>query len=429
MGMGLQRYSSMIPLPTFLGLLLVTSEESNNPSRWRRRTAKRRERTEQILTGIETSGVLPPPLYDAYRRGNKHLSRSCDGIPTLLNSPIDWDKLDGTIDPIRGGKIRPDTPRGARKRAQVEAFAYVVSELLKNSSKDRHSTVSSAIKGTTIIDAGSGAGNLAIPLAYLLDMETSEDFDNHEIDMLAIDVNEIALQRLAERAASIPTIGGNSAIAKIRTLGADLANADIIMKDIPSDQDVIVVSLHACSAASDYAMNLAYKRDAPFVICPCCTAKSLTKRDDSKNSNSHNTVKASSEDYGMNTSFKRSGATDDITYPRSKWLNNAIMSLDATNNSSKSHRKNEYALLAKVADVGLGPQTPTQQREHQRRSKKIIELDRLASSSENHGYETDLFRIQHHDPREYGKGELLLGAKKGSVAADVFSSLHVKYTE
>ena len=91
MGMGLQRYSSMIPLPTFLGLLLVTSEESNNPSRWRRRTAKRREITEQILTGIETSGVLPPPLYDAYRRrGNKHLSRSCDGIPTLLNSPIDW---------------------------------------------------------------------------------------------------------------------------------------------------------------------------------------------------------------------------------------------------------------------------------------------------------------------------------------------------
>ena len=39
--------------------------------------------------------------------------------------------------------------------------------------------------------------------------------------------------------------------------------------------------------------------------------------------------------------------------------------------------------------------------------------------TENHGNEMDLFKIQHHDPLVYGKGELLLGAKRGSIAAEV----------
>ena len=92
------------------------------------------------------------------------------------------------------------------------------------------------------------------------------------------------------------------------------------------------------------AMNLACMRDAPFVICPCCTTKLLTKREDS--SNSHNAAS-----YGMNVLFRWSGATNDIAYPRSKWLSKVI---------NPDAGEDEYAILAKVADVGLSPQTPSE---------------------------------------------------------------------
>ncbi|KAL7527811.1 hypothetical protein ACHAXR_002142 [Thalassiosira sp. AJA248-18] len=430
----------MPPLTALLGMLLAGESPHYSPnkanSRWRRRTANRRERTEQLLNRIEASGNRPPPLLldPTQHHHNNHRLLADYDVPTLWNPSIDWDQNEyyHQLDPIRGGKIRPDTQRGARKRAQVEAFAHVVSQLLhtkkiRQASSSSSSPESSRV-GTTIIDAGSGAGNLAIPLAGLLlnNMEGSlldeGEQEDPIVEIMAVDVNEIALSRLAERVEKMPS----GSTIPIRTLVADLADTEHIMGMIPLDRDVIVVSLHACGAASDYAMNLAYQRDgAPFAICPCCTAKSLTKRGDysSKGNNGNNDEESN---YNLNASFKRSGATNDIIYPRSMWLRN-IISLDTTTTvDTKDEVEDDdgyYSILAKVADVGLGPQTPSQQREHQRRAKKIIELDRLASSSENHGYETRLLRIQHHDPLVYGKGELLLGAKRGSIAADVFGSL------
>mmetsp|Transcript_35318 Transcript_35318/g.59959 ORF Transcript_35318/g.59959 Transcript_35318/m.59959 type:complete len:405 (+) Transcript_35318:41-1255(+) len=396
-------------LPKLLGIFLAINDSpindprSNNTSRWRRRTAKRRERTEQLLGRIEAGAAAPPPFYD----GSAHLegpASSCD-VPTLCNPPIDWERLDGSIDPIRGGRIKPDSPRGARKRAQVEVFAHIASQLLSRSSSKRATPGSRG--GTTIIDAGSGAGNLAIPLASLL--HTSKEDFNEDFDVLAVDTNAIALRQLEERAGAMPVDG------LMRTICADLADPETILQDIPSDWNIIVVSLHACGAASDYAMNLAYQRGAPFVICPCCTAKSLTKRDVSNDSNDGDKAAR----YDENVSFRRSGANDDMIYPRSSWLQDILSPNDLA--------QEEYSILAKVADVGLGPQTPSQQREHQRRAKRIIELDRLASGYEVHGYETGLCRIEHHNPLLYGKGELLLGAKQGSVASNVFRKLSLKW--
>jgi len=163
-------------------------------------------------------------------------------------------------------------------------------------------------------------------------------------------------------------------------------------------------------------MELAYARDAPFVICPCCTAKSLTRRTETMSSND---AEADGAYYDMSASFRRSGATGDITYPRSRWLGDLI-------NLDEAGYSDEYVILAKVADVGLGPQTPSKQREQQRRAKEIVELDRLASGSERRGYATRLLRMRGHDPLEYGKGELLLGARGGTAAADAISDLLVE---
>jgi len=145
--------------------------------------------------------------------------------------------------------------------------------------------------------------------------------------------------------------------------------------------------------------------NAPFIICPCCTAKSLTKRSDTPTQQS-------------SASFIRSGATTDINYPRSTWLRSRLVGQDGNEYITMEEH---YTTLAKVADVGLGPQTPSQQREHQRRAKHIVEMDRLKYASEEHGYNVSLMRIEGHDPKVYGKGEILLGTKNELFAYETLS--------
>ena len=343
-----------------------------HPSRWRRRTEKRRQRTEELLDSVEDGTFLHlTPIQELQ-------------IPTLQipHPTINWNTINPQLDPIQGGKLRQGTQRGLRKRAQVEAFHHLVSTFLDAKSSYEE------MDGVTIIDAGCGAGNLAISLAGI------PYSSNVNVNVLAVDVNDKALDRLTKRAQTILPP------KKLETCCADLADYDLIQSKIPPNHSVVVVSLHACGAASDMAMNLAIRCKAPFVICPCCTAKSLTKR------LPQDTGKRTTFD--LSASFQRSGATSDIVYPRSNWLRNKLHDGDALAAMSEEEK---YTILAKTADVGLGPQIPSQQRLQQSRAKKIVELDRLMAASEGYGYDVRLMRISGHDPLVYGKGELLIGGK------------------
>eukprot|EP00985_Skeletonema_marinoi_P026348 scaffold20345_cov204-Skeletonema_marinoi.AAC.14 len=347
-----------------------TSNGAEEQSRWQRRTEKRRQRTEELLNSIELQSEKLNNLK----------------IPTLSipqSSAIDWDEIDPELDPIRGGKLRQGSQRGLRKRAQVEAFHFVVSAILNAQLQCTKNSPS----GVTIIDAGCGAGNLGVSLAGL------SYSSGINIKVLAVDVNEHALARLSNRADAILSP------EKLETFCADLANYDLILSKIPTNHSVIVVSLHACGAASDMAMNLAIRCNAPFILCPCCTAKSLTKRSPS------NTEKRTTFD--LSASFQRSGASADIEYPRSKWLMGKLHDTGVVDMATED----KYTLLAKVADIGIGPQTLSQQRQQQARAKKIVELDRLLAASEGHGYDVRLMRIRDHDPLVYSKGDLLIGGK------------------
>ncbi|KAL7430749.1 hypothetical protein ACHAXM_002340 [Skeletonema potamos] len=372
------RRSSLVPLSKE-----TTNNGTGDQSRWQRRTEKRRQRTEQLLDSIEIGSLLSLlPNQPSEELSNLYIPTL--GIPQ--SSSIDWDKLDAELDPIRGGNLRQGSLRGLRKRAQIEAFHFIISTILHaqlQSSDKRNNDV-------TIIDAGSGAGNLAISLAGL----SYSSIIN--IKVLAVDVNEHALTKLSNRVETI------LAPEKLETCCADLANYDLILSKIKqlSNHSVIVVSLHACGAASDMAMNLAIRCNAPFIICPCCTAKSLTKR-------TLPTEKDKRTKFDLSASFQRSGASSDIEYPRSKWLMDKLCNSDAVDMTLEE----KYTLLAKVADVGLGPQTPSQQRQQQARAKKIVELDRLMAASEEHGYDVRLMRISNHDPLVYSKGDLLIGGK------------------
>ncbi|KAL3776645.1 hypothetical protein ACHAW5_010664 [Stephanodiscus triporus] len=430
-----------------------SSSSSSSSSRWRHRTAKRRRRTEGLLRSIEEE-----ERDDQFFRWSS--SSSDDDVPALAiptASLIDWDSLPPGLDPTRGGGIRdPGGRRGHRKRAQVQAFQFLVETLIVDVDVDGGAQA----RGITVVDAGCGAGNLAIALAGLLANSSVVDGEGggeeegsrrrrrrrrrRDVRVLAVDVNGVALDRLSRRSAGMPGVG-----ATPRTLRADLADRDLVLSRINPDDDVIVVSLHACGSASDMAMELAYRCGAPFVVCPCCTAKSLTRR----------TVAADEDDVDVNgarfsrrasSSSQRSGATADIEYPRSFWLRDKLSSIrlrerrivdpnggcnieggggggevngdavpvDDDDDNDDDDVGKYYALLAKVADVGLGPQTPYEQREHQRRAKRIVELDRAMRAVERHGYLVRMVRIgDDGDPWGYGKGEVLVGARRGSAAA------------
>lgn len=329
--------------PILCYVLLASTGGDAPVSKWVKRTQKRRQRTEQLL-----SSISPP----------RHSDLALN-IPILDAPDIDWEKHPN-LDPQQGGKLRPESERAIRKRRAVEGFVHIVKQLMRKNHPGGRGAAA------TIVDCGSGAGNLAVPMAGFL--------TNH--DVLAIDVNEIALQRLRDRCPSI------------KTLCADLAS-DIQIQD----DAFVVVSLHACGAATDMAIRLATRHRQPFCMSPCCTAKAIVGRE-----------QHGSSSYGpAAASFHRSGAPADILYPRSLWLTNEL----SVGSDQSQDMDTSYAMLAKVADVGLGPQTPQEQILHQQKAKQIIEWDRLMGVVERHDYRAQMFHLKDHDG--YGKKEIFVG--------------------
>ena len=118
------------------------------------------------------------------------------------------------------------------------------------------------------------------------------------------------------------------------------------------------------------------------------------------------------------TSVERSAAPTTVSYPRSIWLNKALLSFE------------DYQLLAAAADYGVPTDSKVdgvvdeQDLARRRRckiSKKIIEIDRLQWAKEN-GYYIRLLEMPRIGPL-YPKRELLLGAREESHAALKLSQL------
>ncbi|KAK7247730.1 tRNA methyltransferase [Aureococcus anophagefferens] len=256
-------------------------------------------------------------------------------------------------DPARaGGSGRA---RAARKRLAVEAFGAVLPALLAGSARRR------------CVDVGAGTGNLAVPLGlWALD------------EVVAVDINGETLRLLEARAG-----------ANVRALEADAAALTV------RDTDC-VVSLHACGAVSDLAMDAALDAQIPFAISPCCLGKSLTDR-------------AVVGGRMPRTSAQRAARPSNVEYPRSRWL------------ASELEDASEWGVLAAAADYGVGADDDDDVARVQRRAKRVVETDRLAYAAER-GYVVRLLDLPADDPR-YPKRELLLGAPRGSPAAAAIANL------
>lgn len=302
----------------------------------------------------------------------------------VLDAPeLDWDHAPSVIDPIRGGGLRNKSIRADRKKCQVEAIVHVVSTILSNDHKYDSEKV-------IVADLGSGAGNLSLPLAWFLQKQN--------IKVLAVDINPRALERLTERA--------NRIGLEVQTLVQDLDECSAVVSgesNLLSDCEVIA-SLHACGAASDLAIETAVSRDLPFVISPCCIGKA-------------NGVRQSKNTASL-VSSQRSSAPVRITYPRSKELETFC--------AEKSILM-EYPFILTAADYSIDKNFNADQLQRGKASKRIVEMDRLKWAEEKGDYYTRVVDI----PRlgMYPKRELLLGAKRGTLAAQRISSLKTTSTQ
>ena len=230
----------------------TSADHVPSPSRWRQRTQRKRQRTEELLESISDGGLAPS------------LRRADDvGVPALAFPTIDWERH-RAVDPMMPGK----EVRGLRKRAQLEAFYHVITGILDSLyAEDEEGR---DVK-TTIIDAGCGAGNLAVSIAGLL-ADADSKYSRRSVRVLAVDTNKRALDRLSARSALLDLPPG-----MLRTCCADLADCESIRSRIEDYDDdnhrTVVVSLHACGAASDMA-----SKSLPFCVFLLFTAPTRLTR-------------------------------------------------------------------------------------------------------------------------------------------------------
>ena len=480
--------------------------KNDDLSKWARRTARKRQQVGALLD--EILETLVQTNWDGNDNDKDNKQPFLPGelpwwneIPVLMSDTPHG--MDPGVDWIRSSMPNPDNnnshhkthhsstesnhhhskddtshtrrhQRALRKQYAVEAFVQVVNQILaptdpswqpSNGQDQPFKSILPNINhnhhnNTTriVVDACSGAGNLALPLIQHCCVQ-HPDGETRAVasQVLAIDVNDRALQQLQHRYRYQPQEqqpdkdppNSDPTLPELQTWCADLASVTL------PDEAALVCSLHACGAASDLALWLATRHGLPFVLSPCCTAKALTVRPDpssqqttrtnpSNNHNdNHNTTKeldiAATQGkrrwmpppppppldqdmmmvWDTKASRQRSAASPElIHYPRSRWLRTTLEQvMNRTTDSGAENRgttqtsartvEDQYAILAKVADVGLGPQTPQEQRIHQQQAKWIIECDRLVHVVEEHDYHVQLWRMRGHEG--YGKAELLVG--------------------
>lgn len=361
----------------------------NRAEKYARQRLKRGHETDALLQILE-------PLWEI---------KPCTVMDELDAPELDWDSVPFVIDPIRGGGLRHGTLRGGRKQAQVEAILFVLRTLLQDYHVD-DKMVDEKLENNerprkiAIADLASGAGNLSLPIAWFLK-------DIHAT-VLAVDINPWALHRLSERAQDIG-VDVKTLVQDLEELSSvEMNRGETTIDYLTSHNCQAIVSLHGCGAVSDLAIEAAVARDLPFVVSPCCLAKANQVREAGSSINRRN------EDSVPNLiSSQRSGAPLRISYPRSKQLETFCVEHSVLN---------DYPLIMTAADYSMGGDSDKNHIHQQRgkMSKLIVELDRLKWAEER-GYYTRIMNI----PRlgTYPKKELLLGAKRGSIAAERLSRL------
>jgi len=201
--------------------------------------ARQREQVDKILEIFKNEG----------ESSLQHVHKELVHVPE-----VPWNELPKELDPhwvtFRGVKLESGlnwtrkkmmetlNPRSIRKRAQVESF-YAALSLLKPE------------KGSTVVDFGSGSGNLVLPLAHLMP----------DLNFVAVDLKTEAIQILQNRSEA-------AGLKNCRAFNG-------YIEDFEESFD-FALGLHVCGPASNAVMDSAVRSDAAFLLSPCCIGKLRT---------------------------------------------------------------------------------------------------------------------------------------------------------
>jgi hypothetical protein len=174
------------------------------------------------------------------------------GVPS--EGRLDWSGMGATCDPFRLAPRLAGTACGQRKRESIAAFAWLLEQVILPCIHESRAALPADRRSSypVIVDAGCSTGSLVLPLAHAFP----------EAHFVGIDVKASSLALLRDRAAA----AGLS--DRISTWEGRIEEYDG-----PCDA---LVSLHACGGASDAALMLAAERApqghraAPFAVSPCC---------------------------------------------------------------------------------------------------------------------------------------------------------------
>lgn len=144
-----------------------------------------------------------------------------------FNVKLEWDSMPEGISPSSGLLT---SERASRKQLQIENFFQLMKIFIKEKE--------------TIVDFGSGSGNLSLPMAYLFP----------KCHFILIDRNDIPIR-----------------LGKIRISDSGVKNIEVFrgyIQDFREKFD-LGIALHACGEATDLAQLKCLENNAPYILCPC----------------------------------------------------------------------------------------------------------------------------------------------------------------
>jgi hypothetical protein len=193
------------------------------------RTEEKSDATEECLED-DTAEYLE-------RRWRAAYSAWADEPSAQALGSLDWAASPFAVDPARGGGLG-DTPRALRKRLQVASFAALLRSLPPPPGRP-----------LTVVDFGSGTGNLTLPLAWALP----------GVRFVAVDGKQTSVNLLEARAQQ-----------------AGLGNVTALCARIEDCHDLrfdAALGLHVCGSGTDAAMAAATAANAVLCVSPCCIGK------------------------------------------------------------------------------------------------------------------------------------------------------------